>query len=161
MFIAELAIPSGFPPPKFDLCPANRHHGGAPARSRYAARNEQMNMRVHHHRLRLTETCPFSFQSARTILLERLVSTVGRIHPPPHVEVKVFDLEGRWGPLREGCELCTRGPRHAGLWDEPEKNDTWLDAHGVDAHTGDIAITIPRVIATIVVPHQGHGDPAR
>src|SRR5215470_11123764 len=85
----------------------------------------------------MTETSPVSFQSATDDPIERLVSTVGRIHP--HVEVKVIDDEGQIVPPGTTGELLTRGYSvMSGYWDDPELTAEVLDQSGW-MHTGDLA----------------------
>jgi fatty-acyl-CoA synthase len=85
----------------------------------------------------MTETSPVSFQSALDDPLERLVSTVGRIHP--HLEVKLIDAEGNTVARNTPGELCTRGYSvMLGYWDEPEQTAKAKDSDGW-MHTGDLA----------------------
>jgi fatty-acyl-CoA synthase len=85
----------------------------------------------------MTETSPVSFQSSTVDLLEKRVSTVGRIHP--HVEVKIVDAEGNTVPVGGRGELCTRGYSvMQGYWDDEDKTREAIDADGW-MHTGDLA----------------------
>jgi fatty-acyl-CoA synthase len=85
----------------------------------------------------MTETSPVSFQTAPEDLLERRVSTVGRVQP--HLEVKIVDEKGRITPRGVTGELCTRGYSvMLGYWDEAEKTAEVLDSEGW-MHTGDLA----------------------
>jgi fatty-acyl-CoA synthase len=85
----------------------------------------------------MTETSPVSFQSSTTDPLERLVSTVGRIHP--HLEVKIIDAEGRIVPRGTPGELCTRGYSiMLGYWGDPGRTAGVIDAARW-MHTGDLA----------------------
>jgi fatty-acyl-CoA synthase len=86
----------------------------------------------------MTETSPVSFQSRTDDPIERRVSTFGTIHP--HVEVKVIAEDGRVVPCGERGELLTRGYNVMhGYWDDVEKTQQAVDAHGW-MHTGDLAV---------------------
>jgi fatty-acyl-CoA synthase len=86
----------------------------------------------------MTETSPVSTQTAADDVLEKRVSTVGRVHP--HVEVKIVDPESGLVVDKGGCgELCTRGYSvMLGYWEEPQKTREAIDPAGW-MHTGDLA----------------------
>ena len=85
----------------------------------------------------MTETSPVSFQSSAGDSIERLVSTVGRVHP--HVEVKIVDEEGHVVAPGIPGELLTRGYSvMLGYWNDDEKTEEAIDAAGW-MHTGDQA----------------------
>jgi fatty-acyl-CoA synthase len=89
----------------------------------------------------MTETSPVSFQSSTDELLEKRVSTVGRVHP--HLEVKIVDAAGNTVPPGTPGELCTRGYSvMLGYWGDEAKTREAIDADGW-MHTGDLA-TIDR-----------------
>jgi fatty-acyl-CoA synthase len=70
-------------------------------------------------------------------LLERRVSTVGRVLP--HLDVKIIDSDGATVPRGERGELCARGYSvMIGYWDEPERTREAIDEHGW-MHSGDLA----------------------
>jgi fatty-acyl-CoA synthase len=84
----------------------------------------------------MTETSPVSFQSALDDLLERRVTTIGRVQP--HLEVKVVDALGQITSRGVPGELCTRGYAvMLGYWDDPERTADAIDSEGW-MHTGDI-----------------------
>jgi fatty-acyl-CoA synthase len=86
----------------------------------------------------MTETSPVSFQTTADDLLERRVTTVGRVHP--HLEVKVIDAEGRIVPRGTPGELCTRGYSvMLGYWGDPARTAQAIDAARW-MHTGDLAV---------------------
>jgi len=86
----------------------------------------------------MTETSPVSFQSATDDLLEKRVSTVGRIHP--HVQVKVINEDGLVVPRGNSGELCTRGYSvMLGYWGDEEQTAETIDKAGW-LHTGDLAV---------------------
>ena len=83
----------------------------------------------------MTETSPVSFQSAVDDLIERRVSTVGRVHP--HVEVKIVDAEGKVVPRGVPGEILTRGYSvMRGYWNDEAKTAEAIDRAGW-MHTGD------------------------
>jgi fatty-acyl-CoA synthase len=85
----------------------------------------------------MTETSPISFQGNVADLVERRVSTVGRIHP--HVEAKIIDAAGRVVPVGTPGELCIRGYSvMRGYWEDPDATTQAIDAAGW-MHSGDIA----------------------
>jgi fatty-acyl-CoA synthase len=85
----------------------------------------------------MTETSPVSTQTRIGDPIEKVVGTVGRIHP--HVEVKIVDTEGRIVPRPEAGELCTRGYSvMLGYWNNPQATGSSIDAAGW-MHTGDLA----------------------
>jgi fatty-acyl-CoA synthase len=136
MFIAELDHPEFA---RFDLSTLRTGiMAGAPCPIEVMRRVvAQMNMRDVTIAYGMTETSPVSFQSAVDDLLERRVSTVGRIHP--HLEVKIVDAEGRVVPHGQPGELCTRGYSvMLGYWGEAEKTAEVIDAARW-MHTGDLA----------------------
>ena len=86
----------------------------------------------------MTETSPVSTQTRIGDPLEKVVGTVGRIHP--HVEVKIVDPEsGRVVPRHTAGELCTRGYSvMIGYWNNDAATASSIDvAHWM--HTGDLA----------------------
>ena len=86
----------------------------------------------------MTETSPVSFQTQPDDLLERRVSTVGRVHP--HVQVKIIDAHGRVTPRGTAGELLTRGYSvMRGYWGDPERTREAIDDGGW-MHTGDLAV---------------------
>ncbi|WP_342221584.1 AMP-binding protein [Candidatus Fukatsuia endosymbiont of Tuberolachnus salignus] len=84
----------------------------------------------------MTETSPLSFQSDIADPIDKLTTTVGRIHP--HLEVKIVNKEGKIVPLTEIGELCTRGYSvMRGYWaDEKATNKAIIDGW---MHSGDLA----------------------
>ena len=94
----------------------------------------------------MTETSPVSFMTSTDDLLERRVSTVGRVHP--HVEVKIVDPNGAVVAPGESGELCTRGYSvMLGYWNDEERTKEAIDAAGW-MHTGDLA----------TLDEQGYGN---
>ena len=86
----------------------------------------------------MTETSPVSFQSQPDDLLERRVSTVGRVHP--HVQVKIIGEDGLVAPRGTPGELLTRGYSvMRGYWGDEERTRDAIDPGGW-MHTGDLAI---------------------
>jgi fatty-acyl-CoA synthase len=87
----------------------------------------------------MTETSPVSSQTRADDILERRVSTVGRVHP--HLEVKVIDPEtGLTVPRGTAGELCTRGYSvMLGYCKQPEQTAEVID-QARWMHTGDIAV---------------------
>jgi acyl-CoA synthetase (AMP-forming)/AMP-acid ligase II len=78
-------------------------------------------------------------QDAIDDVIDRRVSTVGRVHP--HVECKIVDAEtGRVLPRGVAGELCTRGYSvMLGYWSDAEATAAAIDPAGW-MHTGDLAI---------------------
>ena len=96
----------------------------------------------------MTETSPVSFQSHTDDLLERRVSTTGRVHP--HVEGKIIDSDGMTLPVGQQGELCTRGYSiMKGYWNDAKQTDEAVDADGW-MHTGDLAVFDDDGYCTIV-----------
>ena len=86
----------------------------------------------------MTETSPVSFQSSTDDLIEKRVSTVGRVQP--HTEVKIVNEQGETVPRGEKGEFCTRGYCvMQGYWNDEERTAEAIDADGW-MHTGDLAI---------------------
>ena len=86
----------------------------------------------------MTETSPVSFQSSIDDLLERRVSTVGRIHP--HVEVKIVDEHGKTVPPDTKGEILTRGYSvMCGYWGDDKMTGEAIDGGGW-MHTGDLGV---------------------
>jgi fatty-acyl-CoA synthase len=87
----------------------------------------------------MTETSPVSTQTRADDLLDRRVSTVGRVHP--HLEVKIVDpVTGLTAGRDEQGELCTRGYSvMLGYWGQPDKTAEVIDAARW-MHTGDLAV---------------------
>lgn len=86
----------------------------------------------------MTETSPISFQSFVDDLIEKRVTTVGRIHP--HLEVKIIRDDGTIAPVGEQGELCTKGYSvMQGYWNDKEQTAAAIDADGW-MHTGDLAV---------------------
>jgi fatty-acyl-CoA synthase len=136
MFIAELEHPDF---ERFDLSSLRTGiMAGAPCPVEVMRRVvTRMNMRDITIAYGMTETSPVSFQSAPDDLLERRVSTVGRVLP--HLEVKIVAPDGSIVPRGERGELCTRGYSvMLGYWDEPEKTRESIDEDGW-MHSGDLA----------------------
>lgn len=85
----------------------------------------------------MTETSPVSFQSEVSDLLEKRVTTVGRIHP--HLEIKLVDKQGDPVAIGDVGELWTKGYSvMSGYWNDAERTaeaivDGWM-------RTGDLAI---------------------
>ena len=79
-----------------------------------------------------------SFQTGVGDPVDKLVDTVGKIHP--HVEVKVIDPDhGRVVGRGRTGELCTRGyVVMLGYWDNPQATSEAIDPAGW-MHTGDLA----------------------
>jgi fatty-acyl-CoA synthase len=90
----------------------------------------------------MTETSPVSTQTRADDMLERRVSTVGRVHP--HLEVKIVDPDtGLTVPRGTPGELCTRGYSvMLGYWGQPEQTAEVIDAARW-MHTGDVAVMDP------------------
>jgi fatty-acyl-CoA synthase len=98
---------------------------------------EQMHMSEVTIAYGMTETSPVSFQSAHDDLLDRRVSTVGRVQP--HIEVKIVDNQGRIVPPGITGELLTRGYSvMRGYWGDPAGTTAAIDAARF-MHTGDLA----------------------
>jgi fatty-acyl-CoA synthase len=136
MFIAELEHAEF---DKFDLSSLRTGiMAGAPCPIEIMRRViSRMNMRDITIAYGMTETSPVSFQSAADDLLERRVSTVGRVLP--HLDVKIIDSDGATVPRGERGELCARGYSvMIGYWDEPERTREAIDEHGW-MHSGDLA----------------------
>ncbi len=136
MFIAELEHPDF---ETFDL--ASLRTGlmaGSPCPIEVMRKvNDRMHMRQVGIAYGMTETSPVSFQTAKDDLLERRVSTVGRIQP--HLEVKIIDTDGNIVPRGQPGELCTRGYSvMLGYWNDREKTAEAVDPEGW-MHTGDLA----------------------
>jgi fatty-acyl-CoA synthase len=86
----------------------------------------------------MTETSPVSFQSSIDDLLDRRVSTVGRIHP--HVEVKIVDGDGKTVPPDTKGEILTRGYSvMRGYWGDDKMTGEAIDDGGW-MHTGDLGV---------------------
>ncbi len=87
----------------------------------------------------MTETSPVSTQTMPGDILEKRVSTVGKIHP--HVEIKIIDpATGKVIPRDEEWELCTRGYSvMLGYWDNDEETLKVIEQAGW-MHTGDLAM---------------------
>lgn len=91
-----------------------------------------------------TETSPISFQTAIDDPEERIVTTVGRVHP--HVEAKVIDPQADTPsvdtlPLGTVGELCTRGyGTMIGYWENPEATAKTVDHATGWLRTGDLAV---------------------
>ena len=136
MFIAELEHPDF---EKFDLSSLRTGiMAGAPCPVEVMRRViSRMHMRDITIAYGMTETSPVSFQSTPNDLLERRVSTVGRILP--HLEAKIVAPDGAIVPRGERGELCTRGYSvMLGYWDESEKTREAIDGDGW-MHSGDLA----------------------
>jgi fatty-acyl-CoA synthase len=85
----------------------------------------------------MTETSPVSTQTRIGDPLEKVVGTVGRIHP--HVEIKIVDEAGRIVARHQPGELCTRGYSvMLGYWNNPQATTSSIDAARW-MHTGDLA----------------------
>jgi fatty-acyl-CoA synthase len=86
----------------------------------------------------MTETAPLSTQTAVDDVVEKRVSTVGRVHP--HVEVKIVDpATGETVPRGTAGEQCTRGYSvMLGYYNDDEATSRAIDADGW-MHTGDLA----------------------
>ena len=86
----------------------------------------------------MTETSPVSTQTGADDILDKRVSTVGRVHP--HVEVKISDpATGATVARRQPGELLTRGYSvMLGYWEEPERTAEAIDGRRW-MHTGDLA----------------------
>lgn len=86
----------------------------------------------------MTETSPVSFQSNIDDPLDKLVGTVGQVHP--FVEVKIIDSDGLTIERGQQGELCTRGYSvMQGYWNDPDLTQEAIDVAGW-MHTGDLAI---------------------
>ena len=84
----------------------------------------------------MTETSPVSFQSIIGDPIEKLVSTVGKIHP--FLEVKIIGEDGRAVSRGQQGEICTRGYSvMQGYWNDPERTNEAIDA-ALWMHTGDL-----------------------
>jgi fatty-acyl-CoA synthase len=135
MFIAELDHPEFG---QFDLSTLRTGiMAGAPCPIETMKRVvAQMNMSEVTIAYGMTETSPVSFQSSTTDLLERRVSTVGRIQP--HLEAKVVDDSRSVVPVGQAGELWVRGYSvMKGYWGDDERTreaivDGWM-------RTGDLA----------------------
>jgi fatty-acyl-CoA synthase len=90
----------------------------------------------------MTETSPVSTQTRADDMLDRRVSTVGRVHP--HLEVKIVDPDtGLTVPRGTPGELCTRGYSvMLGYWGQPDKTAEVID-QARWMHTGDVAVMDP------------------
>lgn len=86
------------------------------------------------HTFGLTEGGPFVTLCRSNELLDHWGS-VGR--PIPGVEVELLDDDGNSVPAGQPGELCFRGPRMSGYWNNPEATAAALE--GGWLHTGDIA----------------------
>jgi fatty-acyl-CoA synthase len=86
----------------------------------------------------MTETSPVSTQTGADDVLDKRVSTVGRVHP--HVEVKISDpVTGATVPRGQPGELLTRGYSvMLGYWDDVERTAEAIDTTRW-MHTGDLA----------------------
>ena len=99
---------------------------------------DRMNMKQVGIAYGMTETSPVSFQTSKSDLLERRVSTVGRSQP--HLESKIVDPSGAITSRGEPGELCTRGYSvMIGYWNDAAKTAEAIDDAGW-MHTGDIGV---------------------
>ena len=100
---------------------------------------EHMNMSEVTIAYGMTETSPVSTQTSADDLLEKRVTTVGRVHP--HVEIRIVNPEtGQAVPRGTGGEFLTRGYSvMLGYWNDPERTAEAIDADGW-MHTGDLAV---------------------
>jgi fatty-acyl-CoA synthase len=137
MFIAELAHPRFH---EFDLSSLRTGMmAGAPCPIEVMRKVQSlMHMSEMTIGYGMTETSPVSVQTAREDLLERRVSTVGRVHA--HVEIKIVDPEtGAIVPHGQPGEHCTRGYNvMIGYWNDEKATREAIDATGW-MHTGDLA----------------------
>ena len=86
----------------------------------------------------MTETSPVSFQSNINDPLDKLVGTVGQVHP--FVEVKIIDGDGFSIERGQQGELCTRGYSvMQDYWDDQSLTNEAIDGAGW-MHTGDLSI---------------------
>ncbi|MFW5657883.1 MAG: AMP-binding protein [Bacteroidota bacterium] len=137
MFIAELAHPD-FKKFDFSSLRTGIMAGALCPEDTMRKVQSKMNMKEVTICYGMTETSPVSTQSFTTDPLERLVTTVGRVHP--HVEIKIIDPEtGEVLPRGERGEICTRGYSvMKGYWENELVTRQVIDEEGW-MHTGDIA----------------------
>ncbi|MFW6327186.1 MAG: AMP-binding protein [Bacteroidota bacterium] len=137
MFIAELAHPD-FKKFDFSSLRTGIMAGALCPEDTMRKVQSKMNMKEVTICYGMTETSPVSTQSFTTDPLEKLVTTVGRVHP--HVEIKIIDPEtGEVLPRGERGEICTRGYSvMKGYWENELVTRQVIDEEGW-MHTGDIA----------------------
>ena len=87
------------------------------------------------HTFGLTEAGPFVTLCRANELLDHWGS-IGR--PIPGVEVELLDESGQPVPVGQPGELCVRGPRMSGYWNNAEATAAALEGDWL--HTGDIAV---------------------
>jgi len=138
MFIAELAEPDF---PSYDLSSLRTGvMAGSPCPVEVMKRViAEMGMTEVTICYGMTETSPVSTQTRPDDDLERLVASVGTVHP--HLEVKVIDpATGLVVPRGTPGEFCTRGYSvMLGYWNMPDRTAESIDAARW-MHTGDLAV---------------------